>query len=241
MAREPAALRYNNPGAQWDGPIAKKWGSKQHVVLADGQANHIAIFDTKVQGACAEFDLWRSRYTGLTLGNAIKKWCGGNFPEQYVKFLETKTGLTRDTMVTASLLAGENGLRLMKAQAHWEAGKPYPLSDAEWRQAQAAVFKGVKLPTKPSTGEVVVGGGIGAGTAAAAQQASAAGFNYGAIFGIIFVGIIIGAVVFLIMRQNRKDNQPLPLPIPDPQVTNPVPSRGAISDTPGVVVEELKR
>jgi hypothetical protein len=28
----------------------------------------------------------------------------------------------------------------MKAQAQWEAGKPYPMTDAEWRQAQAMVF-----------------------------------------------------------------------------------------------------
>jgi hypothetical protein len=130
----------------------------------------------------------------------------------------------------------------MKAQAQWEAGKPYPLSDAQWQQAQAAVFKGVKLPpSKPSAGEVVATGTIGAGTVAAAQQASSAGYNYGAIFGIVFVGIVIAAVVFLIMRNNRKDQPPAPLPIPDPQVTNPVQSRGPISQTPGLVIGELRQ
>jgi hypothetical protein len=31
---------------------------------------------------------------------------------------------------------------MMKAQAHWEAGQVYPMTDAEWKQAQDMVFKG---------------------------------------------------------------------------------------------------
>lgn len=238
MAIEPAALRYNNPGAQWDGPIAKRWGSTQHVVLADGQGNHIAIFPTKVQGACAQMDLWRSRYTGLTLQAAVTKWCGGNFPAAYMNFLELKTGINRTEPVTAAFLASELGLKLMKAQAQWEAGKPYPMTDAEWRQAQAAVFRGGKLANTPTSTKVVTSGGVGAGTVVAAQQASAAGYNYGAIIGIVAVGLIIAAVIWLIMSNKNESNVPRPLPIPDP-TPQPVQARGAIEPM-GHVVGELQ-
>lgn len=236
---ETAAVRYNNPGAQWDGPIAKKWGSKQHVVLADGQANHIAIFPTKVQGACAEFDLWRSRYTGLSLIAAINKWCGGNSPAAYINFLEKNSGVNRNMMVTAQLLASEMGLRLMKAQAQWEAGKPYPMTDAEWRQAQNAVFKGANLPVapKPIAPPVVAAGSTGAGTVIAAQQASAAGYNWGAVIGILVVGIVIAVVLYLIIHSNQKEEGMVrPLPIPDPTPV-PVQTRGSIRATPGGVME----
>lgn len=228
---ETAAVRYNNPGAQWDGPIAKKWGSKQHVVLKDGQANHIAIFDTKVQGACAEFDLWRSRYTGVSLKAAIDRWCGGNSPNSYVSFLEKNSGIARTETVTVSLLAGERGLKLMKAQAHWEAGHTYPMSDTEWRQAQDMVFRGKTVP-KVTPGKVAASGGVAAGTAVAVQQAAAAGYNYGAIIGIAVVGVVIAVVVWIIMKKSSDQPIPQPLPIPDP-TPMAVQSRGPIKPEMG--------
>ena len=77
----PASIRYNNPGAMWGGnAISRKWGETGNVALNDGlgQGNHAAIFPDKVHGAAAQFDLWRNKYTGLSLGAAIKKWSGGN-------------------------------------------------------------------------------------------------------------------------------------------------------------------
>ena len=137
---EPVSIRTNNPGAMWGGTRAKKWGATDDLLLHDGQRNHIAVFPTKVQGAAAQFDLWRSNYTGMTLGAAIRKWSGGNSSPDYAVFLERHAGIASLEPVTAALLGSPRGLALMKAQAHWEAGKAYPMTDAEWTAAQAMVF-----------------------------------------------------------------------------------------------------
>lgn len=145
---EPASIRYKNPGAMWGGSRANKWGAVDDIVLKDGQSNHIAVFPTTVQGAAAQFDLWRAAYTNMSLQAAIKKWSGGNSSTAYMNFLKGKTGIGPDDMVTVGLLSGARGLSLMKAQAQWEAGKVYPMTDDEWRQAQAMVFGGA-VPAKP--------------------------------------------------------------------------------------------
>src|SRR3954469_15104249 len=72
--REPVSIRTNNPGAMWGGKRANKWGATADLILHDGQSNHIAVFPTRVQGAAAQFDLWRGGYTGMTLAAAIHKW-----------------------------------------------------------------------------------------------------------------------------------------------------------------------
>lgn len=143
---EPASIRYKNPGAMWGGSRANKWGAVDDVVLKDGQANHIAVFPTTVQGAAAQFDLWRAGYTGMSLQAAIAKWSGGNSSAAYMKFLTGKTGIASTDRITEAILASPKGLALMKAQAQWEAGKVYPMTDAEWQQAQAMVFKGTSQP-----------------------------------------------------------------------------------------------
>ncbi|KQW22804.1 hypothetical protein ASC80_05545 [Afipia sp. Root123D2] len=130
---EPASIRYKNPGAQWPGVRVTKWGSTSFVTLNDGQGNKIAVFPTFVQGAAAQFDLWASNYTGITLKAAIDKWSGHNSPA---------------------------GWKLLKAQSRWEAGKPIPMSDAEWQLAQTKVFgpataaQNVTLPTATYSNDV---------------------------------------------------------------------------------------
>lgn len=130
----------------WPGSRAKKWGSTNFVTLNDGQGNKIAVFPTFVQGAAAQFDLWASNYTGMTLKAAIDKWSGHNSPASYVTFLEKNTGISISTRVTSDLLASPAGWELLKAQSRWEAGKPIPMADAEWQQAQAMVFEGAPQP-----------------------------------------------------------------------------------------------
>ncbi|MGB6080197.1 MAG: hypothetical protein WBF99_12135 [Xanthobacteraceae bacterium] len=158
--REPAAIRYKNPGAQWPGPRATKWGSTHYVTLNDGQGNKIAVFPTFVQGAAAQFDLWASNYTGMTLKAAIEKWSGHNSPASYVAFLEKSTGISINTKVTKALLASPAGWKLLKAQSHWEAGQPIPMTDAEWQLAQTKVFgpataaQNVALPTSTYSTDV---------------------------------------------------------------------------------------
>lgn len=143
----PASIRYNNPGAMWGGnAISKRWGATANIALADGlgQGNTIADFPDVVSGAAAQFDLWRTGYTNMTLDAAIRKWSGGNSSSAYMNFLTGKTGLTSSSMITLALLQSATGLALLKAQAQWEAGKPYPMSDAQWGEAQAKVFPSVK-------------------------------------------------------------------------------------------------
>jgi len=145
-----ASIRTNNPGAMWGGKRADKWGATHAEMLNDGlgQGNNIAVFPTKVQGAAAQFDLWRAGYTGMSLATAIKRWSGGNSNEAYLKFLQSQTGIGAVDMITEALLASPQGLALMKAQARWEAGGPYPMTDAEWQRAQNLIFPG-SIPPPP--------------------------------------------------------------------------------------------
>src|SRR6187455_2136895 len=92
--------------------------------LADG--NNAAVFPDPVSGAAAQFALLHRKYAGLPLSKAISKWSGGNSSPEYVNFLSNNTGLSSDTVLTPELLSGPQGLALAKAQAHWEAGRPYP-------------------------------------------------------------------------------------------------------------------
>lgn len=138
-----ASIRYNNPGAMWGGnAIATKYGATKNVVLNDGlgQGNTIAFFPTVVQGGSAQFALWSHGYTGLTLAAAIKKWSGGNSSIPYMTFLTQKTGLKPTDVITNAVLSGPKGLALVKAQAQWEAGQPYPMTDIQWQEAQRVVF-----------------------------------------------------------------------------------------------------
>lgn len=161
---DPASVRSNNPGAMWGkgNPIATKWGATSTENLNDGlgQGNNIAHFPTRVQGAAAQFDLWRQHYTSMTLQAAIKKWSGGNWSQPYADFLTKRTGLAMGTEVTPAILASTQGLQLMEAQAQWEAGVVYPMTDAEWKQAQAMVFAGAAgpapAPTDPAPHDSVV-------------------------------------------------------------------------------------
>lgn len=150
-AKIPASIRYNNPGAMWGGKHANKWGATNTVGLNDGtgQGNTIGVFPTKVQGAAAQFDLWRIGYVGMSLSAAIRKWSGGNSSSSYMRFLNDSTGIKSTDMVTVNLLSGPKGLALMKAQAQWEAGKPYPMTDAEWITAQNMVFPGANPVPAP--------------------------------------------------------------------------------------------
>lgn len=195
---EKASIRFNNPGAMWDGKIATRWGSKHSVILADGQANHIAIFDAPIQGACAQFDLWRSNYTGMSLKDAVKKWSGGNSSATYLKFLKD-AGIPGNTMVTPAFLSSPAGLVLMKAQAQWEAGKVYPMSDSDWAKAQVMVFQH-PVSAGVATGTIAI---VGAGAASVAHPASATWLHshwMPVVIGIVVAAIVIDVAVYLFKK-----------------------------------------
>jgi hypothetical protein len=148
----PASIRYNNPGAMWGGnAVSRKWGEQGNIALNDGlhQNNHIAVFPDKVHGAAAQFDLWRSskNYHNQQLAHAIRIWSGGNSWPEYIKLITRSVPtISATTIVDDKLLSSPIGIELMKAQAQMEAGRPYPMTDAEWAQAQALVF-----PKEPVT------------------------------------------------------------------------------------------
>lgn len=196
---EPASIRYNNPGAMWGGSaLAKKWGATLTVGLNDGlgQGNNIAVFPTKVKGAAAQFDLWHTskNYHNRRLQDAIHTWSGGNYVSSYLNFLTSRCpGLTENTVIDDAFLSSDRGVAMMKAQAWHEAGKQYPLTDAEWREAQALVFK-PKTTTAKKAGPVVAGG-------AAAGAAHQAGLGIG---WIIAIGVGVTAfTAFAIWRSKQ--------------------------------------
>lgn len=184
---EPASIRYNNPGAMWGGnDISRKWGEQSNVVLNDGkgQNNHIAGFPTKVHGAAAQIDLWRtSRYRNKPFKEAIIPWSGGNNVPSYIKLVASLVpGFTGDTVIDDAFLQGPNGIPFLKAQAWHEAGRQYPMTDAEWRQAQDMVFHGGASPkagiTKADVAKgVVIAGGVGTGAGGVVVHGAKAGWG----------------------------------------------------------------
>jgi hypothetical protein len=130
----------------WPGPVSKKFGSTRHENLKDG--NKAAIFDTYEQGAAAQFHLWSRNYAGMILSEAIKKWSGHNSSAAYAAFMQKHVGIRMDQVVTKKFLSSPEGLKFMKAQAHWETGKPYPMTDEQWKAGQDMAF-GVQPEAKP--------------------------------------------------------------------------------------------
>jgi hypothetical protein len=156
---DPASIRTNNPGAQWMGPTARQFGASTSEGLSGG--NNAAVFPNPQAGAAAQFALWRGNYTGMPLSSAINKWSGGNSPQGYTDFVARQSGLSPNTVLTPEVLASPQGVALMKAQAQWEAGRPYPMTDDQWSQAQAMGLSGAH-PTQASyRNNGVAGGGYG--------------------------------------------------------------------------------
>lgn len=161
-AKEPASIRYKNPGAMWGSALAIKWGAApKPVTLNDGkgQGNNIAVFPSSVLGICAQLDLWRTskNYRNKTFADAIAVWSGHNNVESYIAFvLKRVPGMTRSTIMNDAFWRSPSGIAFLKAQAWHEAGKPYPAPDADWIEAQRRVFanelpntsaKNVAVPT----------------------------------------------------------------------------------------------
>lgn len=187
----------------WGGSaLARKWGATQTVGLNDGmgQGNNIAVFPTKVRGGAAQFDLWHSsgNYRNKTLRAAITKWSGGNWVDSYCKFLRDRVpGLRDDTVISDQFMASASGVAFCKAQAWHEAGKPYPMSDAEWQEAQKLVHgdKAVKLPkvTTPAAAPVIV-----------APVVAASGLPPLAVVGIVVVVAIIAFAAYTIFKREKQ-------------------------------------
>lgn len=219
MPNIPAAIRSNNPGAMWGNKLATKWGATKSEVLNDGlgQGNNIAYFPTKFMGACAQMDLWRTSYVNMTLSAADRKWSGGNSSSAYISFLCSKVpGLTPNTVITREFLQSANGWMLMKYQAQWESGQPYPgMTDADWARAQQTVFNS-KAPMTVTQKKVAASTSTATVTAASAKAASQAGVHWVIVFAIIIAGIAATVGIwFWIHRKHDAEGVAQPVPNPD--------------------------
>lgn len=167
---DPASIRTNNPGAQWYGPSAQAYGATGSIPLPGG--NNAAQFPDPVSGAAAQFALLGKSYANMPLSAAIDKWSGGNSSPAYAAFLAKQTGISSDTVLTPQLLQGPQGLALAKAQAHWEAGRPFPMSDEQWQQAQSRAFGGAPSSSPPAPFQAIPPAAAPAGVGLFAQQGS---------------------------------------------------------------------
>jgi hypothetical protein len=142
--RGPASIRFNNPGAMYPGPSSRKFGAVETKIIGGG--HKIAVFPDAVSGAAAQFDLLSRNYTGKTLGSAIAKWSGGNSVGTYLKVIERETGITANTVLTKEMVADPRiAVPIAKAMAVQEAGRDYPMSDAQWMQAHQMFSGGTQV------------------------------------------------------------------------------------------------
>lgn len=144
----PASIRTNNPGAMYPGTSSRKFGSTAFETLKSKDGTHqIAIFPTPVHGAAAQFDLLHSNYCGMSVENAIKKWCGGFYASTYLAVLEQKGGIKKTDILTKDMVKKpEIAVPLARAMAWQEAGRDFPLDESGWMTAHGMAFSGAKAP-----------------------------------------------------------------------------------------------
>ena len=156
-----ASVRTSNPGAMRISPLAKKWGAsgKQNLNDGTGQGNNIAVFPNALNGFAAQFDLLNKNYTGKSLRQAINTWSGGNNVNEYLSHIQRETGLNPETFLSRELIAGEDGIKLVKAMAKHEAGGDYPVPDDVIRAAQPLGISGKPDGKQESAPSVIAGAG----------------------------------------------------------------------------------
>lgn len=205
----PASIRTKNPGAMWPGAIPTKWGSKKWIYLSDGtgqggggHGNKIALFDTYVQGICAQLDLWRTspHYKNKPFSQAIAVWSGGNHVEEYIAHvLKRIPGMTRSTIMNDTFWASPMGSAFLKVQASHEAGMTYPASAAEFAEAQRIVFSG-KVVTPPKANKDPTIPIVVSSTVTTAAHTS--GFPIGWVVAV-FVGTLVAFLAYRVWKNFR--------------------------------------
>jgi hypothetical protein len=154
----PASIRNNNPGAQEPGYASKRFGSTSFETLrwkdktGKARVNRIATFPTPQHGAAACFHLLGTskHYVGQPISKAVTTWCGGYSASGYAKALQSRAGLSGDTILTADLIKDPSfAVPLLMAMAKWEAGREFPMDEEGFRQGHAMAF-GDGLAPAPS-------------------------------------------------------------------------------------------
>lgn len=154
----PASIRNNNPGACEPGYASKKFGSTSFETLkwkdkaGKPRVNRIATFPTPQHGAAGCFHLLSTskHYVGQPISKAITTWCGGYSASGYAQAMQSRSGLSGDTILTADLIKDPSfAVPLLMAMAKWEAGKAFPMDEAGFQQGHAMAF-GDGLAPAPS-------------------------------------------------------------------------------------------
>jgi hypothetical protein len=125
----PAAnVRYNNPGAAWPRPEDVKYGLIGYGKLNDGEGNKIGRFPTPVHGAAANFDLFASKYSGMTMSAAMTKWRGRPSP--------TPKGYDPNARIDQNFLNDpKRAIDFFKKMALNESPTFNSMSDDDWMKA----------------------------------------------------------------------------------------------------------
>lgn len=143
--RGPASIRFNNPGAQYPGPVARALGSVGTEIIGGG--HKIAVFASAIDGAAAHLTLLERSYTDMTLEKAITRWSGGNSVGTYLAVVKRHTGLERASWIPRGYFRDPaTGIPFAKAMAEHEAGRGYPLTDAQWTEAHRLAFGAQQPP-----------------------------------------------------------------------------------------------
>jgi hypothetical protein len=124
----PANVRYNNPAAAWPRPADAKYGLIGYGVLNDGEGNKIGRFPSPVHGAAANFDLFASKYTGMSLRSAMTKWRGrpSPVPKGYDPAAVVDEGFLNDP---------DRAVDFFKKMALHESPDFKSMTDDDWRSA----------------------------------------------------------------------------------------------------------
>lgn len=151
-----AAVRYNNPGAQYPSERAKRFGMTGVGIIGGG--HKIAEFPTEVHGGAANMDNFAASYRGMTIGDAVRKWRGGNGS------LAVPAGFDPREKVDDAFLSDKGRMIdfFDKMSRHEGRGKAGPVPAETWGQAFEMYRAGGADNYAPDTqGDPTIDGGPG--------------------------------------------------------------------------------
>jgi uncharacterized protein (TIGR02594 family) len=157
-----AAVRFYNPGAQAFGIGSREFGGTP---ARTGTGHSIANYPTPVHGAASNMFLLAQKYTGMTVGAAMRMWSGG------ARAVPGPGGRYDPNMVITPQLARDPNfvIPFMQAVASGESTGRYPLSPAQWQQAFQWAQAGRPLGggAAPAQAQAGIGAGVQQGGFAA--------------------------------------------------------------------------
>lgn len=124
-----AAVRYNNPGAQYPSAAAEKFGMTGYGIIGGG--HKIAMFPSDVHGGAANMDNFARGYRGMTVASAVAKWRGGNGS------LTVPQGFDPGEKIDDAFLGDKARMTdfFDKMSRHEGRGKAGPLSSDTWAKS----------------------------------------------------------------------------------------------------------